>query len=785
MNEVFELLELDRLLLICSEEASSELGKRRVLESVPSRNPAEIRRELILVREMARLLETAALPIHGISDVSDTLARIAPEGGSPDRDDYLPLNDSLSASTRLKAFISASEEECPGLKDLSALLHDFTNLSHSIERVFDPSGEIRDNASAELKRLRKQIQSEIRKQHDAMERVLKHWHKQNYTQEDALTFREGRLLIPVKSEHRGRIDGVVLDESATGATVFVEPLEAITIGNAIRKLQSEERREINRILMELCDSIRAQLPEIRSALEILSQIDHIYARARFSRRLNCMSPRISNDPVIKLVEARHPLLVLKEGADVVPLTLTLGEAEGNILIITGPNAGGKTVALKTVGLLCLMAACGLHIPAGEGSELPVLGSIHCDIGDPQSLEQDLSTFTSHLHRLKDALEDGGEPKLVLLDEVGSGTDPAEGSAIARAALLEFRRQGALVIATTHQGTLKVFAHETGGIFNGSMEFDSDTLSPTFRFRSGLPGSSYALEISARVGLDDHLLEDAKEFLGEQTTRMEELLTRLNDSLRQSEEARRAAELKRTESEALQKLYAERLENLKKTEKEKLREAAREAKEILKGANKRIEAVVKEIKEKQAGKEVIKSAHQSVKNAQKKIGKILDKGRKPETEAVERWTGKAGDWVRMEGLKDAVPVTAVRKDGREAKLEVGGVHIWMDTSKLKAVKAPKKIDIGREVKVSVSSSAGQQYELDLRGMMADEAEFTLEKYLSDCAISNWKNIRIIHGKGTGALRTRVQEVLKSYPGVKSFRYGRPEEGEFGVTVVEME
>ena len=789
MTEVFELLELNRLLEVCAREAVSELGKKRVLASTPLQDVASVRRELSLVDEMSRLLGQTSLPIEGISDISSSLKKLAPAGGMLDRDEYLPLSAVLSASGRIARFIAEQEEDFPGLETLAEQLGNFDGISRSIERVFDSSGEIRDDASPELRRIRRRKDAEARKLHETLERIHKQWHKQGLTQEDTPAFREGKVLIPVKSEHRGRVAGVIADESATGATIFVEPLEAIAIGNAIRSLENEERREIYRLLQELCGKIRDRLAEITHSLEILAKFDHIYARARFGRRLNCQMPLVTEKPFIKLIGARHPLLTLREGTEVVPLTLTLGDSQGSILIITGPNAGGKTVALKTVGLLCLMASCGLLVPAEEGTELPVLSSLHCDIGDPQSLEQDLSTFTSHLLRLKNALADEAFPKLVLLDEIGSGTDPGEGSAIARAALLELRRQGALVIATTHQGTLKVFAHETDGIFNGSMEFDSKTLRPTFHFRPGIPGSSYALEISARVGLSKEILSAAKDLLGEQTSRMEDLLSRLNESLRLSEEARREADLKRTELEALRKLYSDRLNELKKSEKERLRKAARDAKEILRDANRRIEAAVKTIREEQASKESIHKAHRVVKDEKLRIQKVLEEEEAKEgAKQRQGWSVKKDDWVQIEGLRDPVRVLAVRKDGFEAKLEVGGVHLWMSSEKLSPARAPRKAEPKADISISMSEGTQTirpEFELDLRGMTGDEAEFALEKYLSDCAVSGWKTVRIIHGKGTGVLQQRVREMLKKYPGVKSFRYGRPEEGDFGVTVVELE
>ncbi len=791
MQEVYKLLELDRLLSLCAREASSELGHKRVLQSAPSTDLEAVRQELALVEEMVRLQSQTALPLQGLSDVSAVLKRVAPPGALLERHEYLPLKDVLSVAAALRSFFGKPESDYHLLSSLAAALADFHPLLQSLDKIFDSAGEIKDDASPELKRLRRQKEAESRKLHETLEAILKKWASQKITQEDAPAYREGRLLIPVKSEYRQRISGVVQDESASGATIFVEPLEAIAIGNNIRRLLGEESREIHRLLLGLCDLIRQQLPDLIAALEILARMDHVYARARFSRRLTCVTPELTTEAYLCLQEARHPLLALKEGSHVVPLSLTLGGEAGSILVITGPNAGGKTVAMKTVGLLCLMAACGLQVPALEGTKLPLLGSLHCDIGDPQSLEQDLSTFTSHLIRLKQALADQGSPKLVLLDEIGASTDPAEGSALARAALLELLRQGALALVTTHQGTLKVFAHETTGIFNGCMEFDQETLQPTFRFRSGFPGSSYALQISARVGLSEEILAAARAYLGEEKDRLEDLLARLNESLGLSETARKEADLLRLETEGLRKLYEERLKELKKGEKEALRKAALEAQGFLQGINRRIEAEVKAIREQNAAKETIIKAHQAVREEKAKVAALL--GEVKSSQEAESAAGinrslsqfQEGDWVKMEGLRDPVQVLALKKDGLEAMLEVGGLHLWIDTSRLSAARRPRGKKAASEVKVALPAVRPLTYELDLRGMLGDEAVLAVEKYLGDCAISGWKTVRIIHGKGTGVLRQRVRETLEKSRGVKSFRHGRPEEGEFGVTIVELE
>jgi DNA mismatch repair protein MutS2 len=801
MLDAARLLELDRILQVCSKEAASDPGRRRILTTAPLDDAQIIRRELTLVEEMRRLLEHSTFPLGDLQDITAALHRVAPQGAMLNRDEYLPLLDVLRAAAAVKKLFSRGNPSYAALAEPAQELGDFRDLIAEMERIFDASGEIRDTASPELKRLRRQKEAEIRRQRDVLENVLKKWSAQKYTQEDAPTYREGRLLIPVKAEYRGRISGVVQDESASGATLFVEPLEAIAIGNAIRKLAAEEQREIHRLLAQLCDAVRARLTEIHAAFEILVRYDVILAKARLARKLVCIPPEVTEQPLIRLVCARHPLLALRADAAVVPLDLTLGGEDGGILVITGPNAGGKTVALKTVGLLCLMTACGMQIPAEEGTQIPVLRSLHCDIGDPQSVEQDLSTFTSHLLRLKAALADERHPKLVLLDEIGVGTDPAEGSALARAALLVLQRQGALGVVTTHQGTLKAFAHETPGIFNGSMEFDQTTLRPTFRFRPGVPGSSYALEISARVGLPEDLLQLARRFLGEERHQLEDLLARLNESLRRSESARRRAESKAIEMEGLRKLYRERLDHLTRTEKERLARAAREAKEILRNANKMIEAQVKAIREQQASRGVIAAAHRAVREEKEKIAAILadtsSKKSASETGRQKSRTGtgkdaasvqgalRVGDWVRLDELRDPVQITAVKKDGKEVMLEVGGLHLWIEVSRLTPVPPPESARAGSEVKVSLTAPPAGAYQLDLRGMTGDEAAFAVEKYLSDCSVSGWKSVRIIHGKGTGALRKRVWEILAQYPGVKSFRYGRPEEGEFGATIVELE
>ncbi len=789
MWEAAKLLELDKVLGLCSKEAYSELGRKRVLLSEPSSDLAEVQSELATVTEMVDYLSQAALPLQGLQEVSPTLKRLAPEGALIDRQEFLPIRDLLAAGFSLKKQLVNAQEEFPRLSARAQRLGDFADLLAALQRVFDAAGEIRDDASPELRRLRRQREVEINKLHETLEVILRKWMKQNFTQEETVTYRAGRLLIPVKAEHRSHIKGVIQDESNTGATLFVEPLEAISIGNSLRRLEGEEAREIHRILAELGDKIRAQLLDLTVALEILTQFDSLGARARFSRKLGGMAPEISATPFIHLAEARHPLLVLKESLPVVPLSLTLGGGEGSILVITGPNAGGKTVALKTVGLLCLMTACGLHVPAKAGTKLPLLASLHGDIGDPQSLEEDLSTFTSHLRRLKRALEDVRQPKLVLLDEIGASTDPVEGSALARAALLELSRQGALGVVTTHQGTLKVFAHETPNLCNGSMEFDQETLQPTFRFRAGIPGSSYALEISARVGLSLEILTAARQFIGDEKNQLENLLARLNESLRLSETARREAETKRVEMESLRQLYGSKLKELTKAEKERLRQAAQQAKELLENVNRRIEAEVKNLREQQANRQSIKAAQHAVKQEKAKIEAILKETDREqgetEPEATPQESLQVGDWVRLEGLKDPVQVRALKKEGQEVMLEVGGVHLWMETQRLTRVEPPPEKSGKREVQVALKASNSSSFEIDLRGMTGEEAVFTVEKYLTDCAASGWKSVRIIHGKGTGVLRTRVRELLEYFPGVKSFRYGRPEEGEFGVTVVELE
>jgi DNA mismatch repair protein MutS2 len=642
-----------------------------------------------------------------------------------------------------------------------------------------------DNASHELKQIRRALVFQHERLRSRLNSILEHWSDRGFCRENLITIKGGRFVIPVKEECRTQVKGLIADQSGSGMTIFIEPLETLEIANGIRQLEIDERKEVLRILKSLTASVAIEREAISSSLEVLAIIDSLYARALYARRWKAHAPTINTKHHLRLVKAQHPLLLERHSGEVIPLDLELGK-DFRTLVITGPNAGGKTVALKTIGLLTLMASSGILIPAEPGSEIPYMENIHAHIGDEQSIEQDLSTFTSHLTHLKEILEDTSSSKLVLIDEIGAATDPALGSALAMAVMERLTAQKALSVITTHHGALKTFAHQQPGMGNGSMEFDEETLTPTFRFRPGIPGSSYAFEISQRVGIPEDILARSRELVGEDRSNLEQLLTELTKKIKSLERERQESTLKRTQYDALEKLYREQATKLREQEKTLKRKALEEAENLLKDINRQIESCVREIRESQASQKSIQVAHETVRKIKKdvteRIQKIEPQKAEKPSKTVPSRAITIGDHVKLEGAEEVGLV--VSKQGNRFEVEIGQVKLWANRSKLELVegKPAKKKD---RVKIKIEagdSTAGS--EIDLRGMTAEEALPLVEKYLFDTYTSGWSSVGIIHGKGTGALRAKILEFLDNHPLVKSTRSGRPEEGDYGVTIVEL-
>jgi DNA mismatch repair protein MutS2 len=611
-----------------------------------------------------------------------------------------------------------------------------------------------------------------------------------YVQEEIITIRNGRMVIPVKDEHKNKVKGFIHDQSSSGFTVFIEPLETFEINNEIHSLRIEEQKEIEKILRELTDEVRKKVNEAESNFSALLEIDINHSKAKFSIKVNGAQPKISNGNYVKLINARHPLLILKENKSVVPLNIEIGEEQSSgkdfyTLVITGPNAGGKTVALKTVGLLTLMTQSGMHIPAGEYSEVSIIKKIFVDIGDKQSIENDLSTFSSRIERLKEIVLNSDENSLVLLDELGTGTDPKEGSAIAMAVLENLTNKKALTIATTHHGELKAFAFESDGMENGSMEFDEKTLQPTYNFRVGIPGSSYAFEISQRLGIPESLIKRAREFVGTEKAKLENLINDLEAKIQQNYNLKNELEKEKTQYEGLIKLYNQRAWELKKREVEAKKRALEESKRIIDNANLLVDKIIKEIKESQTEKEIRdkkKEIRDKEKEISEKIEEISDE-RLVIRDKRENIRIKVGDFVRLANSNSVGKVISDMDSHKNVLVEFGNIRMKVNISDIEKTEKPQNVK-SSTVTINFVDSSKVKNELDLRGLTAEEAFEVTDKYLDDAYLAGWESVTLIHGKGSGALRQKLNSFLEKHPRVKSKRLGYWNEGEAGVTVVEL-
>jgi len=780
-QELYQSLEFSRIRDEIEKEALSEPGRELVQGLTVLHDSELIRLHLNWVSEMATLLAyDDVFPISEIGDSRGAIRKAAHEGSQLTLEEFSVLYKNLLAVRKISKYLKARIEKFPMLSKFIARLHPFRDLETVINHSIDVDGlSVKDQASSELAAIRKELNHSADRVRKRMASIVESHHEM--LQDTVITMREGRMVLPLKEEYRGRIQGLIHDHSATGATLFVEPFEIIEMNNRIRELHLQETREIARILRDLTGLVRVHLFDIEENLEALSMLDFIHAKARFALRLHAQKPEIS-EKILNIRNGRHPILLLKfeDPQKVVPLNLKMGE-DFHILVITGPNAGGKTVALKTVGLLSLMMQSGLLITADEFSLFPVFDQIFVDIGDWQSVDQDLSTFSAHVGRLGEILANATERSLVLIDEIGTGTDPVEGAALAMAFLEKLKEIGCMTVVTTHQGALKAFAYELEGAENGSMTFNEETLLPTYQFRAGIPGSSYAFEIARRIGLPDEMLQKAQTYAGEEKNRLEQFLLDLEKKINHYEELLRKADIKKAELDGMVKLYREKTGKLKEEEQKLKRKAMEESRDIVRRANALIEKTVKEIRTQQAERESIRKAKMGIKALEEEIDRNL-KEMTPDIEPTGQppAKGDSARWIPM-----GVVGTVVSEPDNSGKvwLEAGEMKLKVDVTQLEKVKAPKK----RKSKLSVTGgnlSNGITDEIDLRGMTMDEAEPVLERAIDQVYLAGLTQLRVIHGKGTGALRKKVHDYLRKHPRVAGFSLGNWNEGGTGMTVVEL-
>ncbi len=782
--------------------ARSSMGKERLAQMRPADNPEWLRAELERVAELQEAFRfDDPLPLDHVLDVREVIRRASPENAFVEPDDLLAVLLVLVTLRRVKNYLEARSHKYPRLAEAAGRIRPLPDVEKHIERVVDQDGRLRDDASPELRRLRQLILRRQARLRDTLQEELRKAIGQGHATEEQPTIRNGRMVIPVRAEAKRRVQGFVQDVSATGQTVYIEPAACLDLNNEVRELIAEEHREVERILREATARLQAHIEPIRENLRALAQFDLLQAKARLSNELNAVVPKLNSQGIIDIRKGRNPVLLLRfqkeenEAREVVPLQLTLGDTY-RTLIITGPNAGGKTVAMKTVGLFALMIAYGLPIPVDPLSSFCFFEHIIVDIGDEQSIEEDLSTFSSHVANLKYMLKQAGEKTLILIDEAGTGTDPAEGGALAQAVLEQLTRAGARTIATTHHGTLKVFAHESEGVENGSMQFDQATLSPTYRFQERVPGSSYAFEISQRIGLQPQVLERARNLVGRQKTSLEELIASFEARNQELEQRLSEATQIGKQLEEERNRYEERARVLREDRDEIRRKALDEAEQIVRQANAAVERTIREIREAQADRETTRAAReqlerlgQTLQNRKQKAEHRRERARRVPTPSRQESGARTpkpiqvGDQVVLDGGSTAAEVLEIQ-DG-EALIAFGSMRMRARLDRLQKVGGPRKQQVTvRQVQHGAAdlSSLRAQHSLDLRGRRVEEALQEVMRLLDEAIAANLAEVEILHGKGTGALRTAIHEYLAGRRDVAGYEDAPWNQGGPGVTHV---
>ena len=775
MNEhSLRVLEWAKILERLADNTNFSLGKKKALELKPSNKISEVQKNLTITSEALRQYwRNGDPPFGGASDISDIINRVR-IGGILEPEQFLRLHGTLRCSGQMHSYLENAGENLQAFRDN---LSKFKELLAEIDRCIDEEGMVKDSASSTLRSLRQKKLALASKVRQKINSIVQATENQKYLQDAIVTFRNSRYVVPVKQEYRSKIPGIVHDQSASGATLFIEPAAIVEFNNELALVEKEEQREIERILTELTLRVRAEIAEVKLALETLAELDFVFAKAKLSRQLDANEAKINKQGRINIKQGRHPILK----GDVVPISVWLGD-EFKVLVITGPNTGGKTVTLKTIGLFCLMTQSGLHIPAQSGSEIAVFDSIYADIGDEQSIEQSLSTFSSHMSNIVNILNEASSNSLVLLDELGAGTDPTEGAALAQA-ILEFLRERQIVTAaTTHYSELKHYAYNTENVQNASVDFDVTTLKPTYNLSIGLPGKSNAFAIASRLGLNEAIINTARSLLTEEQVKMEDILAEIDANRKEAIEARRLAEQRLESYTNLKEKYEQDLAELHEQKENILEQARLEAEEYVKKAKREMDILIGELR-KAKGDELegsIKDSQERVKILQTSLAKKEDK--RSIKKKIPKF--KLGENVRIKSLRQEGYILQISDDYKEALVQAGIMKVTIKLEDLEKVAeeiaAPK-----RRIAVKQLSKADTiKAELDIRGKTVEEGLLLIDKYLDDAFLSSLKKVWIIHGKGTGALREAIAVHLKCQPLVKSFKLGEHGEGGSGVTVVEL-
>jgi DNA mismatch repair protein MutS2 len=767
-------------------------GREEVGSFKPYSDTAKVRSELERSSDWMHMLQRGLNhPLTSLDDIRPDLKESRAAGTILPLDSFPMILANARQARIIKQFFERTEKPYTALKEITYRLVNLKPLEEAIQKVVTERGELKDDASPGLKKIRGQLNRERSRLRSTIQRVMKDLAKKEIVSDEGATIRGGRMVIPVQAEYKRKVDGFVHDVSSTGQTVYIEPVQALQINNEIRQLESEEQREIEKIVRALTAEVRKYHEELELNCLYFGQLDAIHCRVNLGLDMDGVIPLLTESGTLNLIRARNPNLLLKQKSDkdsnpVVPLDLNM-TADERALVITGPNAGGKSVAMKTLGLISVMLQCGYPVPVQPDSEIPAVSGFFVDIGDEQSIENDLSTFSSRLDWMKQVLEKVTPGSLVLIDEAGSGTDPEEGGALFQAFIEEMITRDCRVIATTHHGSLKVFAHEHEHVINGAMEFNQESLSPTYRFKKGIPGSSYAFEIADRMELPAALMKRARSLLGEQRDKMGDLLVSLEKQMQESEDVLETYNNRLRELEKREKVYLDKASNFENKRKKILERAYKDAEEIMKGANSRIEEAVQKIIESgKEDKDAISEARSGIEEAKKEIHRKRDQFEE-ESKPVRRGEKPVlGDYVLI-GDSDTTG-ELVELSGKNATVLVNGMKVKSKLSKLVKTDPPKKKKSTPTQRRAYGGSEqvdlSVQPRLDLRGKRGDEAVKELTLYLDKAIARGLKEVEIIHGKGEGILHKLVHEYLGKRDEVREFDIAPWESGGSGCTVVKL-
>lgn len=789
-HNLYKTLEFNRVLDDLAGRTCSSAAAHRIGNLKPLAGLERVKESLGRISELRALFDSGgSFPLEGFQDISQHLESATMEGSYLEPEGFRAIEQVLGLTATMERFFSKDRHAFPLIGKVALPLTPIPSLAKEIDRCIDLLDlEIRDQASPALAGIRRSIARAGEQLRRRLDTLLDRLWRSGVLQERIITMREGRWVLPVKENHRHRIKGVLHDRSASGATLFIEPLDTLELSNQIRRLKTDEREEMEKILRGLTGLVRESRDILEQDNEVLIDLDLIHAAALASKEMDQHEPAVSTRPLLEIRKGRHPLLALrrKSQAPVVPLDISIGN-DFNTLVITGPNAGGKTVALKTMGLLALLVSCGLHIPADPDSHIPLFNRIFAHVGDAQSIDMDLSTFSANLQGIKTIVDQAGPGDLVLIDEIGSGTDPQEGAALAMAALETLTARGSLTVVTTHQGVLKAFAHDTPGIENGSMALDSKTLAPTYRFRPHIPGSSYALEIARRMGLAETVVSRSRELIGLQANRLEDLILRLQDRIEENEELQKDLDARQSHLQGIISRYQEEQDLFAARARELRLKAAEEAMAIIQRANAAAEKAIRTIREKGATAQAIREARTIIQDEKETLRKELEaasadeEGRQAGQIKDEVEAGDRVYWRR--GGVSATVLTAEDATGH-VLITSGDMKVRVPGEELAPAKTPLSDPAVSYSHVTVPLPGQASTEIDIRGMRVEEALDAVDRFVNDAMLAGLLEVRIIHGMGTGALRNSVTSFLNQHPLVLETCAGGPRQDNPGVTVVKI-